>query len=327
MKSRFIVLLVIVLAATSLPGGTEVKSIDSFRTMGTVARLTVALEQGKAEKLFKAYRQECRKCMSIANLYGVQSELSRLNCNANNAPFRCSSELYKLLQACRKAWRVSEGAFDISAKPLMDLWGFYRKHTSSMPGDKEIKNVLQKVGLEKVVFNDKEQTVYFTVPGMALDLGGIAKGWTVDNMANLLDKNTNAIIDLGGNLRIINPPGKTSVIGIRDPLQADKIERKILVQNGSCSTSGGYERFVVYNNRRYAHIMDPATGYPAGKHLAVTVITPLALDADWMSTAVFIRGKSLAEKITRMYPGTTVYIYSGSAADNSVSVEVFTGRK
>ena len=76
-----------------------------------------------------------------------------------------------------------------------------------------------------------------------------------------------------------------------------------------------------------AHIMDPATGYPAGKHLAVTVITPLALDADWMSTAVFIRGKSLAEKITRMYPGTTVYIYSGSAADNSVSVEVFTGRK
>lgn len=294
-----------------------------FRTMGTVASLTVNVGQGEAEKLFNAYRQECRKCMNTANLYDVQSELSRLNRNADKAPFKCSPELYKLLQACRKAWSVSEGAFDISAKPLMDLWGFYRKHAGSMPNDKEIKSVLQKVGLEKVVFNDKEQTVYFTVPGMALDLGGIAKGWTVDNMANLLDKNTNAIIDLGGNLRIINPPGKSSVIGIRDPITADKIERKILVQNAACSTSGGYERFVVYNNRRYAHIMDPATGYPAGKHLAVTVITPSALDSDWMSTAVFIRGKSLAEKIIKLYPGTTVYIYSGSAADKTVSVEVF----
>ena len=145
---------------------------------------------------------------------------------------------------------------------------------------------------------------------MALDLGGIAKGWTVDNMAkNFESKNISATLDIGGNLRIINPAGRKSITGIRDPRFPEKIERKITISSRSCSSSDGYERFVHYNNKYYAHIMDPSTGYPAEKCLAVTVMTDSAPDADWMSTAVFIRGKELAEKLVKKYPGTTVYIY------------------
>jgi len=141
-------------------------------------------------------------------------------------------------------------------------------------------------------------------------LGGIAKGYAVDRAMNAVSSQARRIIiDLGGNLKLHDQTGQNFNIGIYDPLQNNRIERTIQVSGGAISTSGGYERFVTINNRRYSHIIDPVSGHPADKHLAVTVITPLAVRADWMSTAIFIRGAELARELVKKYPHTTVFIY------------------
>ena len=125
-----------------------------------MASLCIEMEQPEAEKYFSCFRLECEKSMKIANLYDPDSELCRLNRSASTAPFKCSESLYNLLKKCRKAWIHSEGAFDISAKKLMDIWGFYRKRQNKMPAPQEIRNVLQKTGLEKVIFDNNERTVF-----------------------------------------------------------------------------------------------------------------------------------------------------------------------
>lgn len=324
-KKRFSIFLVCFLLITQLSGAEKSRYV--FKTMGTAAVLSIGLPESESGKYFSMFQEECIKTARLADLYDISSELSRLNRSAAKSPFRCSETLYQLLKESRKAWFLSEGAFDISTKPLMNLWGFYRKRDGKMPSAEEIAKVLQVVGLDKVKFDDKNRTVFFTVPGMSLDLGGIAKGWTVDRTAEQIKPGTHAIINLGGNLRIMNPLRRKSVIGIRHPLDPEKIERKLIIHSGSCSTSGGYERFVVYNSKRYAHIMDPATGYPANQCLAVTVITESALHADWMSTAIFIRGKHSAEKIVKEFPGTVVYLYYPGCESGKIKVEIIRKEK
>jgi len=283
----------------------------TFRTMGTVAGLAFCgIDGQQAQKLFKQARNEFDQITARANLYDPSSELCRLNAIADREPFICSPELYQLLTEARLAWRDSEGAFDITALPLMKMWGFYRKEHKSLPTVQDIEKNLALTGLDKVVFDDQKRSVFFPVKGMQLDLGGIAKGYAVDRAMNAVSSQARRIIiDLGGNLKLHDQTGQNFNIGIYDPLQNNRIERTIQVSGGAISTSGGYERFVTINNRRYSHIIDPVSGHPADKHLAVTVITPLAVRADWMSTAIFIRGAELARELVKKYPHTTVFIY------------------
>ena len=309
-KKIFILFSIIQLSV--LPGEEVARKVQ-FPVMGTVAAFDFTGEAEDMPELFAAGKSCFEKVTAIANLHKVDSELSRLNATADQKPFICSPELYRLLQDARRAWIDSNGAFDISAKPLMDLWGFYRKHRRSLPQAEDIAGVLRKVGLEKVKFNDELRSVYFTVKGMQLDLGGIAKGYAVDRAAESVQKKlSRGIIDLGGNLRLFDHSCRSRRVGIRDPLDGGRLAGVITVGNGAVSTSGGYEKFVTYNNKRYCHIIDPASGLPAEKFLSVTAVTANAVDADWMSTAVFVRGSVLAQNLIKNYPGTEFYIYKES---------------
>ena len=299
-----------------------IKAKHEFPVMGTWASFTFTSAPQKNQDLFAAAEKEFRTVCSLASVHDLQSELNMLNRSAANKPFRCSDRLYDLLLIARRAYYESNGAFDATAKPLMDLWGFYRKKRQSMPDKEEIIKALDKVGLNKIKFNNQEKSVYFTVKGMSLDLGGIAKGYAIDSAYNAVKSELYCgIIDLGGNLKVANPPGVFSRVAIRHPLYAGKFDRILPVGNSAVSTSGGYEKFVIYNNKRYCHIIDPVSGYPAEGILAVTVFTPSAADSDWMSTAVFLRGKSLAEKLVKKYPATTIYIYY-ELPENSYRCEV-----
>ena len=152
-----------------------------FPVMGTEAVVILFAPQEQAEKAHQGVKEAFDRVLQVANPYDPESEISRLNRTASTAPFVCSEDLWTMLQAAREAWKISGGAFDVTARPIMDLWGFYRiapdRHA---PDEKERKEVLAKVGLDKVRFDDTEHSVFFTVPGMALDLGGLAKGYAVD---------------------------------------------------------------------------------------------------------------------------------------------------
>ena len=246
------------------------------------------------------------------NIYDSNSELSRLNATAFDEPFVCTDQLWDVLCATRKAWEDTEHAYDPSVGPLMRLWGFHAKR-ASVPTQQEIDAALAKVGLAKVAFDDDEKSVRFTVAGMSLDCGGIAKGYACDVAEEILTRHglTTFLLDLGGNLMLSEMPPKGQlgfVIGIRDPFNTGDICERVHLTGVAVATSGNYERSKVIEGKRIGHIMDPETGRPGEFHASVTAITPRGVDSDAFSTAVFVRGQPLADKLEKTTPNTKFII-------------------
>ncbi len=247
--------------------------------------------------------------------YRADSELSRLNREAFNAPFKCSPEMWELLEYSRHAHKISHGAFDISAGPLVKLWGIYRRTRKTLPSDEEIAEAKARVGLDKVIFDDKARTVKFTVDGMYLDVGGIAKGYALDQaVAEVRRLNIErGIIDLGGNLICLDKPvegRETYSIGIRNPLSPHGSGpigvTKMLGK--AIATSGDYERYVEIDGKRYAHIMDVRTGKPVTGMASVTVVATKGVVTDMLSTAIFINNGKYLEELRKLYPELKVLI-------------------
>ena len=293
---------------------------QSFPTMGTVATFTLyAPDRASAVRACQAARAEFQKVLQLANLYDKNSELARLNQTAQQ-PFSCTPELWQLLMRARQAYFDSDGQFDITIKPLMDLWGFYRKQ-QRIPAAGEIAAAMAKCGFKKLEFDFEKHTVRFTVPGMALDLGGIAKGYAADRAAEAVIRCgiERGVIDLGGNLKLLPlpPPGKKGYnVGIRNPSKKTELLPMTLELPGgsAVASSGDYERFVILEGRRYGHIINPATGLPAANP-AVTVCTKTALDADIFSTSAYLGGKTAAEKLQKLHPGSRFYFVPFGSTD------------
>ena len=271
-----------------------------FPVMGTVCECRFTMNPKQFDSAIQEVRTAFEQVMATANLHDKNSELSRLNASAHLKPFVCSSELYYLLSKSREAYKISGGLFDISIKPLMDLWGFYRK-TKNAPDSGTIADTQKLCGLDKVVFNDTDRSVFFPVKGMAFDLGGIAKGYALDVAARRMDERkisvTRGILNLGGNLRLFGK-NQSYNIGIKDPTDPAKTREYItLTSPGAVSSSGDYERYVIIGNNRYGHIIDPLTGMPAVRNHAATVFSATGIDSDWMSTVLFLGGESIKNKL------------------------------
>lgn len=221
-----------------------------FPIMGTVAEFTFYGPPEKTAAAADAARAEFDRVTAMCDLRNPASELSRLNASADRIPFVCGEAFWALMTEARQAYELSDGAFDVSAKPLMDLWGFYRERGDAPPSETEIAEARARVGLEKVRFDEEARSVFFTVPGMGLDFGGIAKGYAVDCAAEAAEAAgiTRGAVDLGGNLRLLpDPPPDADAyrIGIRDPERRGEVLPEVLNLTGAAlSTSGDYERFV-----------------------------------------------------------------------------------
>ena len=282
----------------------EKRETFSFLTMGTAARFSFyGSDPDTLSEMYKAGQKAFDDVICIANLYAPDSELVRLNKTAYAKEFICSDLLWQMILEAEKAFYFSEGAFDITVKPLMDLWGFYRKKQQP-PSDEEIRRTLEKVGFKKLILDRKKKTLRFSVDGMALDLGGIAKGFALDLAAEKLAAfKVRGVLDLGGNLKFLGGR-KVYRAAIKDPARPERLVPQILeVPPGyAVSTSGDYERKVLYGGRTYGHIIDPVKGYPPPSECSATVVLPSAACADWLSTAVFLKGKSLAEKAEKQMP-------------------------
>ncbi len=286
--------------------------------MGTVANFTFYADERTARELGDATMEVFEQVNQRFSTYIEDSELSRLNASAHLAPFSCSAEMWELLVLARRAYAESHGAFDISAGPLMRLWGFYRKR-DSVPSQAEIEEILQRVGLDKVIFDDDARTVFFTQPEMMLDSGGIAKGYALDLAADRLRELgvTRGVIDLGGNIRVLQdpPPGRDHYsIAVRNPRRTRKTIGLVPMLDQSIATSGDYERYVMLDDKRYSHIMDPRTGYPVEGMASVTVVAPDGTLSDYLSTAIFVnRGGPYIAELLRQYPEVDVLVIKADA--------------
>lgn len=229
--------------------------------------------------------------------YKPESEVSRVNANAAKAPMVISKELFDLLTTALEFSRITEGAFDITYASVGFMYDF-RAHKK--PTDAEIESALPAVNYHHVVLDPKKQTVFFTQPGVRIDLGGIGKGYAVDRGIAILQARgiEHALVTAGGDSRIIGDRfGKPWIVGIRHPDDKTRVIAKIPLVDTAMSTSGDYERYFDEDGVRYHHIIDPRTGKSASKVRSATILASTATRTDGLSKTAFVLGAEEAMKI------------------------------
>ena len=307
------------------------KTEKQFVVMGTFARIVIFAEPELAAQACKTVKDVFKRIETACNIFNPDSEVSKLNSTAYDKPFKCSPLLWNMFNSSRLAYDVSEGQFDVTARPLMLLWGFYRKRGETIPRHKEILDAKAKVGLDKVIFDEKNHTVKFKIKGMSVDFGGLAKGIAVQVAVRRIKALgvKHGVIDLGGNMYCLGyppAPRKAYSIGIRNPLKPKEICAKVKLSNEAVATSGNYERYVTIKGHHYTHIMNPKTGKPVENMLSVTVVNPDAGYADMLSTAVFINGVEYAKRVFNHAPRTGIYIIKRRDDDKSKIEMIRLGR-
>jgi FAD:protein FMN transferase len=269
------------------------------RVMGThlamTAYTTPALDATKVHEAFNAAADEIRRIEAAMTTWRPDSELSKINEAAGVAPVAVGQETYEVISASIHTSEISEGTFDITFESLHGLWKFDQDLDPHPPTDAQVKAKLPLLSYHHIHLDEVKRTVFLDTKGVRISLGGIAKGYAVDHAAKVLsDRGLQAFfVQAGGDLytRGHKPDGTEWQAGVRDPRGPDGSYFAMLaVSDHAFSTAGDYERSYFANGKRYHHIIDPRTGYPATASRSVTIWAPTALVADELDDAVFILG-------------------------------------
>ena len=274
--------------------------------LDTVATVTIYTQEDrdKAEEILDSAFSEIRRYEKLFSTEIEGSDVMRIN-NAEGAKTFVSPETAELIDIAVKYSRLSDGAFDITIRPVSKLWDF--KDPEAVPPDgKEIKKALKHVGYENIILDREDKSVILSDSEAEIDLGGIAKGYIADRIKELLIEKgiSSAIINLGGNVLLVgSKPGNIPFkVGIEKPFSGEQMIKILDISDVSMVTSGNYQRYFIYKDRLYHHILDTGTGYPIESAFnSVTVLTEHSVDGDALSTAFFCLGRegssALMEKL------------------------------
>lgn len=225
------------------------------------------------------------------------SDLWLIKENAGIKPIKVSEDTFSIVEKSLEYSSLSQGKFDVTINPLVLLWGIHGSEVKDPPGEDEIYAVLSKIDFEKIELDKEQKTIYLKEAGMSLNLGAIAKGYIADEMMKILKEEEveHALINLGGNVLSMGGKDKDTPfgIGVEDPRNPGEGYLGVIsMDSGSVVTSGNYQRyFTDLQGKKYHHILDPDTGYPADTGInQVTVITEKSIDADALSTMFFLLG-------------------------------------
>ncbi len=279
--------------------------------MGT--RLNIRLifldKNKKYEKKTDRILENCWKAIHAVDLkmshYSLKSELSMINMNAAHKRQMISKDMADIMDLSFRIHKESQHTFDIALGGLSNLWGFTQDKIS-LPSKNEISEWIRHASIQYVDFDRNQRSIFFKNEFINIDLGGIAKGFALDKAIETL-KQTNvhcAFLDLGRQVYFYRNHDHCPdmIYGIRHPRKDDIIARANLDRSGSLATSGDYEKFFIYKNTRYPHIMDPRSGSPyQGETTSVTVFHPSAAIADAWSTALFLMDPSKEHSILSQY--------------------------
>ncbi len=267
--------------------------------MDTVMSIKAYAED--SEVLDKA-EDEIKRIEALLTRGSENSEIYKIN---HSEETTVSEETAEILRTALEIGYDTDGAFDVSIASVMDLWGFYSQDFY-VPADDELAAALKRVDYSRA---ELDGTTVKTPLDMSLDLGGIAKGYTSDRIMELLSDNgvESAVISLGGNVQTLGnkPDGSEWNVGIIDPFDENEYIGGVKNADKAVITSGGYQRNFEEDGVTYHHIIDPATGYPANSGLSsVTIISDNGIEADALSTALFVLG---LEKASEYWRGTKTF--------------------
>lgn len=251
-------------------------------------------------------------------IYRPDSEISRVNHLAAQQPVTVSEPTFRLLKKAIRWSELTGGAFDVTAGPLVEAWGFTAR-SGKKPSDNVIEQARQRVGYRHISLDENDRSVRFEVADMSINLGAIGKGDALDQVASELRQHgVNDFLIHGGNSSIIASGDQTPEseqgwpVGIAHPTKPKRRIAGLWLRDQALATSGSGKQFFHHRGKRYGHVIDPRTGYPAGDLLSLTVILPSAADADACATGLFVEGSKRTEGFTvdqkivplvRVHPG------------------------
>ncbi len=233
----------------------------------------------------------------LASTWREDSELSRFNTNASNTWIDTSLEFCEAIERALEIGRITDGAFDITVGPLVNLWGFGPEGTvSEPPAEDRLRAVRGQVGYQQLQTRCDMPAVQKRTGSVYVDLSGWAKGYAVDKLAALLDQRAlkDYLVEIGGELRVRghNADGLKWAIAVEAPSTTKRVPHSVLrLTDVSIATSGDYRNYFDHDGNKYSHTIDPRTGYPISHALAaVTVVNESAAYADAMATALLVLG-------------------------------------
>lgn len=267
-----------------------------------------------ARRAGMAILDEAQRFDRMLNIWKGESELKRLNQTASERPVKVSPELFRMLRLAKKIWRETDGAFDLTATPLTRCWGFfYRK--GRVPDESEIQEALSRVGMQHVILDPGESTVFFDKPGIEITPASIGKGLALDHAIRLAKNSELKDVLLNGGFSSVLAQGAPEwkedwQIDIRNPLDHTQAAARLRLRDQGFSSSGSEEQYFEHEGRIFSHIIDPRTGWPAESVVSVNVVAKTAAYAEALSTAFFVMGVEKTIEYCENHPQVGVVMIS-----------------
>jgi len=252
--------------------------------------------------------------------------ISEVNRNAGIKPVKVPKEVFDLVQRSIKISELTSGAFDISYASMDKIWKFDGSMTQ-MPTPEEIKNSVARVGYQNIILDASNSTIFLKNVGMKLGLGGIGQGFIADKIKAMLVKEgvTAGIVNISGDINTWGKQldGKQWKVGIKNPLNKDKIFATFPLEDSAVETSGSYEKYVTFNGKRYSHIIDTRTGYPASGIISVSVFAKSTELADALATGIFVLGVDVGLDLVNQLPGVgCIYVEDNGKISASKNIDL-----
>lgn len=296
-------LALLILFFCSCSHGTEKLYERSFYSMGSTVELKL---YSPSEELFHRIVDACvertREIDWLFSNYRDDSILAQVNRNAGVAPVSVPGEFLRLVRTSIRYSELTEGAFDITIGTLFELWRAETK-AGRLPARSRIRDALGCTGFQKIKIDEVKSQVLLDGDCVRLDFGAIGKGYAVDEMVKIARENgiSRGLVNFGGNIYAMDPPAgrKFWDVGVRKPGSGNKIISKLDLVKKGVATSGDYERYFEHEGKRYSHIINPKTGWPAEDVTSVVAVSKSATEADIFSTAVSVLGSRGAKMFVR----------------------------
>jgi len=319
---KLTILLILLLCRLGCVLGGEPKRFEFQQVqMGTLFRIVIY--SADPESAQDASRAAFRRIEQLEGIFSDYREDSELNSACRTAVHRgvvVSRDLYCVMEKSLYFSRLTKGAFDITLKPLADLWKAGRKDRR-LPAVEEIEKLRTRVGYRYLLLNSRLRSLKLNREDIRIDLGGIAKGYTADEVLVLLEDRgiSSVLVDAGGDLRMGDPPPGKPGWMIEDAESAAGSGSCWILRNCAVATSGDRYQFIEIGGIRYSHIVDPATGFGVVGPRSATVIAPDATTADALATAFCVLSVEEIIEITGKIPAVSARIIRGNPAADSES--------
>ncbi|MCC9019672.1 FAD:protein FMN transferase [Flavobacterium lipolyticum] len=265
----------------------------------------VAKDSLTAEQNIGVVIAEITRIENLISDWKSDSQVSEVNQNAGIRPVKVDREVFELTQRALQFSEATKGGFDISFAAMDRIWKFDGSMTE-MPSAEAIKKSVEKVGYKNIILDSVQSTVFLKLKGMKIGFGALGEGYATDKCRNvMLAKGIKAgIVNGSGDMTAWGrqPNGKDWNIGMTNPFHPDALFAVVPLNNGAVTTSGSYEKFVVFNGKRYSHIINPATGYPVTGLCSVSVFGPNAETANGLSTSLMVLGQKSGLLLLKKYP-------------------------